>query len=102
MIESPATLEGMSYRIDATYRPYSNAELLSDDEMNRRVERFRAALGPEDRANGKPDILVVTVVISADSDDEARMLGAERLGSAQDKADLDRTFQTINLEVTRI
>jgi hypothetical protein len=96
-----ATLAVMSYRIDATYRPYSNAELLSDDEMDRRVHRFRSALGPDDRANGNPDLLVVTVIVSAESDDEARMIGAERLQEALDKADL-RTFQTINLDVTRI
>jgi hypothetical protein len=43
----------------------------------------------------------VTVIVSAESDDEARMIGPERLQEALDKTDLV-AFQTINLDVTGI
>lgn len=97
-----ATLEAMNYGIDATYRPYSNAEPLSDEEMKKAIDAFRDALGPDVRAHGRPDLLVVNDKLSADSEDEARMMAAERLQDALDRSGLYGILRTQRLDVTQV
>lgn len=90
----------MNFRADAEYVLISNAEPLSEEAMDKAVESFRGALGPDDRAHGRPDLLVVTASVSAESEVEARGLAAERLQDALDAADLYGTLRTQRLDIT--
>jgi hypothetical protein len=92
----------VDYRAEATFKIISNAEPLSEEEMERRMDAFRLDLGPANRAQGKPDILVATMYLSADSDDAARAFAAERLQHALDDAGLYGIFQTRVLEVSEV